>query len=262
MNHRPQIRRSAPGAAPDPDPGSDPESDPGRGFWDALRPAERAALRAVARPRRFSPRTPLCYQGDDSDHIIIIESGWAKVTSTSEEGREVVLAVRGPGDLVCESAVLGRRERSATVTALSPIPALVVPAARFTGFLDAHSRVWLLVSETFVRRLDDADRRLRAHVSAHGARRLAILLTELAELSARHGAPAPGGGVAIGPPLSQEELGSWMDASRETVARALGTLRTEGLVRTGRRRITVVDVARLREFARSPERPRPTAFTM
>ncbi|RFS83932.1 Crp/Fnr family transcriptional regulator [Actinomadura spongiicola] len=245
-----------------PPPTDRPTTPEPPGFWDALGAAERAALRAVARPKRYAPRTPLCYQGDDSEHIVVIESGWTKVTSTSEDGRDVVLAVRGPGDLVCESAVLGRRERSATVVALTPLRALVVPASRFTGFLDAHPGMWRLVSGTFVRRLDDADRRLQAHVSAHGARRLAILLTRLADLSARHVPPDADGGVEIGPPLSQEELGSWMDASRETVARALGTLRAEGLVRTGRRKITVVDPEGLRAFARAPERSPADSFTL
>ncbi|WP_433461407.1 Crp/Fnr family transcriptional regulator [Spirillospora sp. CA-128828] len=236
-------------------------ADPGGGFWDALDETERAALRDAGRTRTYQPRAPLCYQGDDSDHIIIIETGWAKVSYAGEDGRAVVLAVRGPGDLVCESAVLGRRERSATVQALDRVRALIVPAARFTAFLDAHPRVWLLVSGTFVRRLDDADRRLQAHVSAQGARRLAILLAELAELSARHAPPGPGGAIAIAPPLSQEELGSWMDASRETVARALSTLRREGLVSTGWRKITVVDPAGLRAFARSPD-DRAGTFTL
>ncbi|GAA2453389.1 Crp/Fnr family transcriptional regulator [Actinomadura vinacea] len=224
---------------------------PGRpeGFWDALDDTQRAALRHVSRPRTYPAKKPLCYQGDESDHIIIIEDGWAKVTSATEDGHDVVLAVRGPGDLVCESAVLGSRLRSATVTALSPVRALVVPAARFTGFLDAHSVVWRLVSGTFVRRLDDADQRLQAHVAAKGAQRLALLLSNLAELSARHAPPAPDGSIEIAPPLSQEELGSWMDASRETVARALNSLRTLGLVRTGWRRITVVDLPGLRAYA-------------
>ncbi|GLW64931.1 Crp/Fnr family transcriptional regulator [Actinomadura rubrobrunea] len=222
---------------------------PRDGFWNALTAAQRKDLRAAARPRTYSARTPLCYQGEDSDHIIIIESGWAKVTSTTPDGREVVLAVRGPGDLICESAVLAARRRSATVTALNPVRALVVPAARFTGFLDAHPAVWRLVSGTLVQRQDDADRRLQAHVSAKGAQRLAGLLAQLAEMSAKHGPPEPDGGIAIAPPLSQEELGSWMDASRETVARALNNLRSRGLVRTGWRKIIVADLPRLRAYA-------------
>ena len=224
-------------------------SAPRQGFWAALDPAQQRALRAAARPRQFPVRAPLVYQGDESDHVIVIERGWAKVTSATEDGHDVVLAVRGPGDLLAESAVLGGRTRSATVTALSPIRALVVPAARFTGFLDEHPDVWMLVTGTFVQRIDDADRRLAAQMSS-GAQRLAQLLADLAELSARHVPPAPDGSIAIAPPLSQEELGSWMDASRETVARALNGLRRRGLIRTGRRRVTVTDLPGLREFAK------------
>jgi CRP-like cAMP-binding protein len=217
-------------------------------FWEALTPGERAALREVSRARIFRAKGPLCYQGDESDHVLIIQKGWTKVTSTTEDGHDVVLAVRGPGDLIGESAALGGRQRSATVTALGPVQALVVPAARFTGFLDSHPRVWRLISNTFTQRLDDSDRRLQSHVSLNGTLRLARLLTELAELSARHAPPGSDGSIEIGPPLSQEELGSWMDASRETVARALNQLRRNGLVRTGWRRIIVQDLAALKRY--------------
>lgn len=219
------------------------------GFWNALAPAQQKDLLDASRPRRYPPKAPLAYQGDDSDHAIIIMEGWAKVTSSTEDGHEVVLAVRGPGDLIGESAVLAERARSATITALSPIRALVVPAARFIGFLDAHPGVWMLVSGTFVQRIDDADRRLQAHVTASGPRRLALLLADLAEISLQHAAPAEDGSVDIGPALSQEELGSWIDASRETVARALNGLRGKGLILTGWRRITVVDLPGLRAYA-------------
>ncbi|POM22199.1 cAMP receptor protein [Actinomadura rubteroloni] len=219
-------------------------------FWAALDAGNRAALRASARSRPYAARAPLCVQGDTSDHVVVIERGWAKVTAATADGHDVVLAVRGPGDLVCESAVLGSRERSATVTALGPLRGLLVPAERFTAFLDANPGLWRLVSGTMVGRLDDASRRLQAQVSAKGPQRLAGLLADLAELSLRHRAAPAGGAVDIAPPLSQQELGSWMDASRETVARALNELRRRGLVRTGWRRITVLDLDRLRAFAR------------
>ncbi|HEY8482224.1 MAG TPA: Crp/Fnr family transcriptional regulator [Spirillospora sp.] len=222
-------------------------------FWAALDSSQRSALRAAGRPKQYPVKAPLVYQGDESDHVIVIEQGWAKVTSATEDGHDVVLAVRGPGDLLAESAVLGGRSRSATVTALTPIRALVVPAARFTAFLDEHPDVWMLVTSTFVQRLDDSDRRLRANVASRGTRRLANLLAELAERSLHHAPPAPDGSIEIGPPLSQEELGSWMDASRETVARALNGLRREGLIRTGWRKIVVMDLDGLRAFAKENE---------
>ncbi|MEU8303391.1 Crp/Fnr family transcriptional regulator [Actinomadura sp. NPDC048955] len=224
-----------------------------RGFWYALGSEQRAALRDVGRLRHFDARTPLVHEGDGSDHVLIIQEGWAKVTSSTEDGHNVVLAVRGPGDLIAESAVLGARTRSATVTALSPVNALVFPAARFIAFLDAHPEAWMLVSGTFVRRLDDADRRLEVHVTSTGAQRLAMLLLDLAELSAVHGPPRADGSVEIAPQLSQEEIGSWIDASRETVARSLARLRRQGLIRTGWRKITVVDLHRLRAFAQNNE---------
>ncbi|WP_308287052.1 Crp/Fnr family transcriptional regulator [Actinomadura parmotrematis] len=218
-------------------------------FWDALDAPQRRALRTVARTRTYNAKAPLCYQGEQSDHIIVIESGWAKVVALAETGQEVVLAVRGPGELICESAALGSRQRSATISALSPLRALVVPAARFTAFLDAHPEAWRMVSTTFVQRLDEGGRRAQAHVSVKGAQRLALLLITLAELSVRHTPPAPDGSIDIAPPLSQEELGSCMDSSRETVARALNHLRRRGLVSTGWRRTTVVDLEGLRSFA-------------
>lgn len=225
---------------------------PRSGFWSALGQAERTTLRSAARSRHYPARTPLCYQGDESDHVIIIVNGWAKVTVASPDGTEVVLAVRGPGDLVGEGVLVGRRQRSASVTALGPVQTLVIPAARFSVFLDRHPQAWRLLSGTVVHRLDDADRRLQAHASADGAQRLAHLLLYLTELSQQYDAPGPHGAIAIKPPLSQEELGSWVDASRETVARALKLWRRNGIVQTGWRRITVVDRPGLQVLAGVP----------
>jgi CRP/FNR family cyclic AMP-dependent transcriptional regulator len=222
-----------------------PPQPPGS-FWNELTETERTALRAAGRSRPYATGMHLCYEGDPSDYVIVIENGWAKVTSTTEDGHDVVLAVRGPGDLVGEYAVLGQRQRSATVTALAPLRALLVPALRFTAFLDEHPRVWRMITGIFVHRFDDQDRRLRAQASADGARRFALLLLELAE---NYGTAGPAGSVVIQPPLSQSELASWVDSSRETVARALKEWRARGLVDTARRKITVLHPAGLRDYA-------------
>ena len=50
-------------------------------------------------------------------------------------------------------------------------------------------------------------------------------------------------------PLSQEEIASWVGASREAVSKALHVLRSLGIVETGRRRIAVLDLEALRRHA-------------
>ncbi|MBV8540047.1 MAG: winged helix-turn-helix domain-containing protein [Pseudonocardiales bacterium] len=65
----------------------------------------------------------------------------------------------------------------------------------------------------------------------------------------RHGRP-PESGIKITLPLTQDELASWVGASREAVAKALRTLRACGYVRTQRRMVTVVDIEWLRRHAR------------
>jgi CRP-like cAMP-binding protein len=53
--------------------------------------------------------------------------------------------------------------------------------------------------------------------------------------------------------VTQEDLAGWVGASRESVARALATLRRTKIVTTGRRVVTVHDLARLAEIAGRPE---------
>jgi CRP-like cAMP-binding protein len=48
--------------------------------------------------------------------------------------------------------------------------------------------------------------------------------------------------------LSQQEIGGLVGASRESVGRALATLRDRRLVTTARRSVTVLELSALRSF--------------
>ncbi|WP_241661210.1 Crp/Fnr family transcriptional regulator [Thermomonospora catenispora] len=221
-----------------------------RPFWEALTDEERAALSRAGRIRTFRPGgEALTFEGDVSAHMLVILDGWAKVVSPTDSGKEVVLAVRGPGDMVGEISAMFDRPRTATVQALVPLRALSVPAARFKAFLDEHPRSWWPLMATIVDRMGELGNRLRVNAGADGTCRLAHLLVHLAEVSLRYTEPGPDGQIPILPPLSQADLGSWVDASRETAARGFGELRERGLVQTAYRKVTVLDLPGLREFA-------------
>ena len=212
------------------------------GFLGALSAPERDALQERASRRRHTRGAVLFHEQDESDRVVVVLSGRVKVSTVTDDGREVVLAFRGPGDLIGELSSIDRRPRSATVSAVEPVEALTLAASEFRAFLHAHPRVALLLLEMLTRRLRDADRK-RVEFAAHDTvGRVSARLVELAEA---HGRPV-GGGVEITLPLSQEELAGWTGASREAVGKALQLMRGLGWVATQRRRITVLDLEALR----------------
>jgi len=227
------------------------EPSPPARFWNDLTPDERQALEAIGRPRSYNSGDVLVNQGDDSDYVIVIKDGWVKITSATADGRLVLLAVRGPADLVGEGAVFRESEqRFATVTSLGKLETFVVLKSRFTDFLDSHPRVARMMMAMIQRRMDESDRRAQARASAaDGGLRLVDLLIDLAEISLAYEPADPAEPIEISPPLSQSDLGSWADASRETAARQLRILREKNLVLTGWRRLTVLDLAGLRAYA-------------
>jgi CRP/FNR family transcriptional regulator, cyclic AMP receptor protein len=212
------------------------------GFLGALSEAERTELSAQGTRRRHQRGTTLFHEREASDRVVIVLAGRVKVSTSTEDGKEVVLAFRGPGDLLGELSAIDGEPRSATVSALEATEILAVPASVFRAFLQAHPRVALLLLQMLARRLRDADRK-RVEFAAHDTvGRVAGRLVELAE---EHGREVPGG-VEITLPLSQDELAGWTGASREAVGKALHVMRSLHWVQTARRRITILDLEALR----------------
>ena len=58
-------------------------------------------------------------QGDPADSVFYIQRGRVKVTVTSEQGKEAVVAMMGPHDFVGEGCLTGQPMRLATVTAMT-----------------------------------------------------------------------------------------------------------------------------------------------
>ncbi|MDQ3963668.1 MAG: Crp/Fnr family transcriptional regulator [Actinomycetota bacterium] len=217
--------------------------DPGS-FLDAIDDSDRSALFSFARRRRYPKGDSLFNEGNRSDRVLILLEGRAKVARATEEGKEVLLALRGPGDLLGEMSAFDGEPHSASATALEDCDALVITRDEFTSFLEEHPRAAVTLLTMLTQRLRDADEKRVDFLAYDAESRVARRLVELAE---RFG-EATDAGVRIGV-LSQEELGGWLGASRESVSKALQTMRSRGWIETHRREITVVDLDALRQRA-------------
>jgi CRP/FNR family cyclic AMP-dependent transcriptional regulator len=212
------------------------------GFTGALPVPARQALLAAGRQRRYRRDTRVFCEGDRSDSVIVIVEGRVKVTVTGADGAESVLGVRGPGAMVGELGAFDGSPRAASVVALEPLTVRILSTAEFRTFLAQQPGAALELVRMLVGRLREADRRRAEFGSYHTLARVAHLL---ADLIATPEPPATG---AVAVRLSQQEIAGLVGASRESVARALATLRTRGLLATGRRTITVLDPGALGDF--------------
>jgi CRP/FNR family cyclic AMP-dependent transcriptional regulator len=217
-------------------------SEPGE-FLTLLTLEETADLRDAGRLRRWERGATVMNEGETADWVLVLTSGRVKVSSHTESGTEVVLAVRGPGALLGDMSAIDGEARSGTVTALEPVEGLVVHD--FAGYLHDHGRVAVLLMRLLIARLRDADRKRVEYGAFDTTARVATRLVELAE---RYGEPTSGG-VKVALPLSQDELAGWTGASREPDSKALRSLRDRGLIETGRRRVIVYDLEGLRRRA-------------
>jgi CRP/FNR family cyclic AMP-dependent transcriptional regulator len=211
-------------------------------FLASLTDAESAALGNRGGVREFVRGTALFHERGAPDRVYVVRSGYVKLSRVSEEGREVILAIRGPGDLLGELSAIDESPRSATAVALDPVSALVLSDSDFLSFLEEEPHVARVVLRTLSHRLREADAN-RVELSVQDV--VARVAARIDELAQRFGSEVDGR-VEIELPLSQEELAGWTGCSRDSVVKALQTMRGLGWIETARRRITVLEPEKLR----------------
>lgn len=195
-----------------------------------LLPEELVALRAVGVERRFEPGERLVSIGDISKEVFYMTAGLTKIVVVAETGTESVFGLRTPGVFIGDMATLNNDRRSADVVAVEPTTAVVVRGDRFERYLQDNPPVALALLRMQSRRLQEMTQR-----SMLGGRSVkARIAQRLIELSAS-------GDRAGLVELTQTELAQFVDASREWTSKALGELRREGAIETGRGRIVIVD---------------------
>lgn len=205
-----------------------------------------AALKSHGIARTYPRGQALFTEGDLGERVFMIEHGWVTLRTAGPDGEEMILALRGPGEIVGEMSAFDGAPRTATAVAVGEVEAIVAPARAIASVLERD----VVAANDFARilaaRLRESDRQRLEYTALDTLARVARRLLDLAD---RFGQEVSDG-VKVELPLSQEELASWCGASRESTVKALRTLREVGAITTGRRVVTLHDPAGMRTYAR------------
>jgi CRP/FNR family transcriptional regulator, cyclic AMP receptor protein len=212
-----------------------------------LNAEDRAFLLELGKRRRFAAGDMLLWQGDPTDHVLVIMAGWVRVYADTANGHEVLIALRGPGDVVGDQAALHGWTRTASVRTLEKVDAIQLRSEHLDHCLRARPSIAIALLRQMSERLREAETVRMEYVALDVTKRVAAYLIRLAR---QHGIPHHEG-LALRMPLTQQDIANHLGASRRTVARALAVLRERRIVTTLRRRILILRPDVLDVFATS-----------
>jgi CRP-like cAMP-binding protein len=213
---------------------------------ELLSPEEQKALLDLGRQHSYQPGEHLVQEGQRSTGVYILESGCAKVTGNTIDGKLVTIDIRVAGDLVGEFATLDGGPRSNTVTAATRLNSRFVSQPDFHTFLDAHSSAARATSRSITAKLRfSSGQRLDMRVSSPEVR----LARVLGHLCGRPRREEDGGGVLIAVQLSQHEIADLIGSSQPNVQRAFAYLRRRKVVDTEYRRQVILNPELLESIA-------------
>ncbi len=184
---------------------------------------------AVCRNVRRAQRESLFREGDPPDSLYVIADGRIKILKHSSNGKELIVGFFGKGEMVGEVAAFEDRPYPASAEVVGEAHLLRIERADFVALVSRRPAIALRVMTVLNDRLRVAHDRLRDSTTERATQRIARLLLMLSR--------------RIGPvlPFSREELGQMTGLTTETVIRELGVFASAGVVRSGRRKLVVVD---------------------
>ena len=201
-------------------------------------------VRRLPPARRF---TSLLTSETAPENLLFLESGFAKIIRRGEGSREMILSIVGPGELFGEHALLHRAPRPFAAEMLQDGVIYEIPKDVYMAFCRQHADVWRMLWELAIHRQMEAEQRAALLCLEDVEFRI---LYYLSKLTPPFEAPA-NDHEEYSVPLSQSELACMVGATRETTSTTLNGLARTGLLRLGRRLVTVRSLDAIRKAARN-----------
>ena len=171
---------------------------------------ERLAAGSVR--RNFPRGRVIVTEGEPSQSLYILLSGRAKVQRSDTEGKEVILAVIGPGECFGEMSLIDDSPRSASVITIDTSDFMAINKESFKSMMLSSPEM----------SLREADKKIETLALLDVYGRVARVLLDMSE--------KVGEERMIRSRLPRQEIAKMIGASREMVSRVMKGLETEGYI--------------------------------
>jgi CRP-like cAMP-binding protein len=197
--------------------------------------------------RQYQRDDYIFLEGEAPEAMYIVRSGKVKVLRHSTDGKDVVLRVASPGQLLGTVATFDGGGYPGTAQAIEDSALLVISRNDCLTLVSRYPVFALAVIADMGNRLRSAAEQIRSLAVERVEQRIARTLLKLAETA---GSDVPEGRV-IEMPLTRQDVADMTGTTVETAIRVMSKFRRNGTIRTRRGKVVLVDEEALQEIAES-----------
>jgi len=213
-------------------------------LFGKLSASEIDSLISYSRVERYPASREIFSKGSPGQSLVAVLRGSIKISSLSNEGKEIVFNIINAPEIFGEIGVLDGEERSADATAMTDCELLVLNRRDFLHLLENRADLCMIMLRILCQRLRQTSEQVEDVMFRHLESRLAKALLHLAESGAMHGPQSS----LVELHLSQKELGNMAGGSRESVNKILQNWHRRGLIDLGKASVLIRDVEALRRL--------------
>jgi|SRR5579863_341338 len=231
-------------------PPSDPERRaaalhyPEDRLFGDLSPEAAKQLASISIPTRYSKGAVLFVEGEAPRGIFIVRSGRVKLSTSSPEGKKIILRFVETGRVVGLPGTISGRPYAVTAEIAEPTEAEFIPRAAFLNFLREHGEAALRAAELMGEVVHTTYDEVRSlGLSRSTEEKLATFLLDWWDRHVKKRGPQRAKLT-----LTQEEIAEAIGATRETVTRLLADLRRRKVIDIQGATLTIADRAALEQL--------------
>lgn len=191
-----------------------------------MEPEPVEALDSIKFTAAYPKGALLFVEGEQPRGVFILCGGKAKLTTTSTEGRTLIVKIANHGEILGASAAILGKPYEVSAEMLEPSQVSFIRREDFLRFLNAYSEACMHTAQQLSEKYEAAQREIRSLGLAHTtSEKLARLLLGWSG----DGEPTPQG-TRMQVLLTHEEIAQMIGTTRETVTRLLSEFKRKKLI--------------------------------
>jgi CRP-like cAMP-binding protein len=214
-------------------------------FFADLPHADIEQINSLFHEYGYAPNETICFAGDTAERLFVVADGRVKLMRYSASGKNILLDMLKPGEFFGSLSALNDDVYSDTAEAQTQSCVLSVSATDFRRVLEKYPKVALRVLEITSARLHEAQERVRQLRALSVEGRVANVLLILGRKFGKRSDV----GLLIESPLTRDDLAAMTGTTTESASRVMSQFQKDGLIRTGRRWVSILDQSVLERIA-------------